>query len=627
MSGLFGVVDPQRRVDSDALTRQMAACLTHRPWYQVDRHLDPAANSAVGRTGIGIFNPRAQPVWNGDRTRAAFLTGEFYGLAGQTAARPHDTDEAWLLALYEQYGLEFARHLDGAFVCAIWDGPQQRLVIANDRFGLYPLYYATQNQRLIFAPEVKALVCDRGLRKQLDHTALAQYMRFQHLLGVRTFFDDVRLLAPASRLVCDLTTAACRLDSYWSFADIPERPGVGFEEATEEVGRLLRQAVRRCSEDHYRPGVYLSGGLDSRLILGLIERRPVTSITYGARHSRDVFYAAQIARAAGSDHHWFDLGDGRWVLEHVDLHLALTEGFHSWIHAHGMSTLAAARPRMDLNLSGWDGGTVMGDTDTIEPLQLQPVDDQALTTYLFGQYNQHYTWPGLTEAEERLLYTPAMWARVRGLAFESFQEELRPYLALRPDVRSGYFYIRNHCGRLTHNMMAMYRSHMEVRFPFFDYAVFDFLYSLPAVIRRDKALYRAVLQRETPRLAGIPYDHDEFMPTSRRWLREAHALTVKVRRRAGRWLKLGAPAPATLYADYEAYLRGELRAWAEGLLYDPRVAERDLFDPGFVRTLMARHLSGLEQWTIGRIAPVMTYEMMLRQLYDGGPPAAQGAGS
>jgi asparagine synthase (glutamine-hydrolysing) len=76
------------------------------------------------------------------------------------------------------------------------------------------------------------------------------------------------------------------------------------------------------------------------------------------------------------------------------------------------------------------------------------------------------------------------------------------------------------------------------------------------------------------------------------------------------------PERTTLYADYENYLREELRDWAEEILYDRRTVERGIFNPTFVRTLMGRHLSGKEQWTIGKIAPIITYEMMLRRLYD-----------
>lgn len=76
------------------------------------------------------------------------------------------------------------------------------------------------------------------------------------------------------------------------------------------------------------------------------------------------------------------------------------------------------------------------------------------------------------------------------------------------------------------------------------------------------------------------------------------------------------PEHHTLYADYENYLRGELCDWADGILFDRRTAEHGIFNPSFLRTLMDRHLSGLEEWTIGKIAPIMTYEMVLRRFYD-----------
>jgi asparagine synthase (glutamine-hydrolysing) len=169
---------------------------------------------------------------------------------------------------------------------------------------------------------------------------------------------------------------------------------------------------------------------------------------------------------------------------------------------------------------------------------------------------------------------------------------------------------------MTFNMVTFARSHIEVRFPFFDYDLFDFLYSLPAHIRADKLLYRIVIQRETPQLACIPYDHDEFLPTTQPLIGGMHALAVKLKRRLNRHLWPVFPERHTLYADYEHYLREELCDWAENILFDRRTAERGIFDLAFLRTLMDRHLSGLEEWTIGKIAPIMTYEMMLRKLYD-----------
>lgn len=612
MSGVFGLIDSTRATDVAAWAADIGARLCHRPWHVAEHWVDSAQGVAVGRHGIGIFNRAPQPVWNAERTLALVMAGEFYNPRPPGA----ENDEQAALALYEQHGPEFARQLNGPFVIAVWDAPRQRLVITNDRFGLYPLYYSHRAGRLAFAPEVKGVLGAPGVTRALDMTALAQYLRFQHLLGERTFFEDVLMFPLASVLTYHLPTDTLRITPYWSWGDIPHRPTITFNEAVEETGRLLRATVQRLSGDAYRPGVYLSGGLDSRTIVGLSTRRPIASVTYGARDCRDVQYARRIARVAGSDHHWFDLPDGHWVEEQADFHLTLTEGFHSWIHAHGLSTLPHVRAFMDVNLTGWDGGTVMGHMDSVEPLQTAPVSEAALTTRLFELFNQQYTWPSLTEAEEALLYAPALGARLRGVAFDSFREELQPYLGYRRDVRGEFFYLRNHCGRLTQNFITFGRSHFEARFPFTDYALLDFLYSLPADLRGHRRLYRAVIQRETPQLAYIPYDHDDLWPTTRPLLRAAHTLGVRLRQRFNRHIAPLFPAYATLYADYENYLRRELRPWTEAILFDSRTVARGFFDPAYVRTLFDRHCSGREPWTIGKLAPLMTYEMMLRRFCD-----------
>jgi len=617
MSGVFGVVNsPAGPIEP--LVNQMTKVMAHRDWFVTEYFVDTAETVALGRIGIGIFNATAQPVWNAAQTVALVMAGEFYNqaqLAGVIDG-PVNSDEQLALALYEQFGADFARRLNGAFIIAIWDKTRRQLVITNDRFGLYPLFYACRAGRLVFAPEMKGVLCDETFPKKPDQTALAQYISFQHLLGERTFFEDMRLLPPGSVLVYNRAAGECQIAPYWTFADIPYRPEVSFGEAVEEAGRLLRQAVRRFSGDGYRPGVFLSGGLDSRTILGLVERRPVASLTYGRQDCRDVYYAGQIARTAGSDHHWFDLPNGKWVIDQAEFHLELTEGYHSWIHAHGMSVLPQARQLMDVNLTGWDGGTIMGDTDTIEPLQLEAVDDLALLTRLFYLFNQKFTWPSLTTIEENLLYSPPMRRQLHGVAFDSFQAELAPYLGLRPDVRGGYFYIRNHCGRLTHNFITFTRSHVEVRFPFFDYDLFDFLYSLPASVRGHKTLFQALIQRQTPKLASIPYDHDELPPTPQSVTRSLHYIALRIRRRFNRHLWPVFPEYYTLYADYENYLRQDLRAWAETILFDRRTTDRGIFNPDFLRTILNRHLSGLEEATIGKIAPIITYEQMLRRFYD-----------
>lgn len=153
-------------------------------------------------------------------------------------------------------------------------------------------------------------------------------------------------------------------------------------------------------------------------------------------------------------------------------------------------------------------------------------------------------------------------------------------------------------------------SSFEVRCPFFDYSLIDFIYSLPPSLRNGPALARAVLTRRAPPLALVPYDHDDRLPHAR--LYALSALWQRGRSWINRHLGPLFPELLTLYADYEEYLRTDLRAWAEDLLFGPQVLSRDLFDEETVRGLWRRHLSGQELWTIGKIAPLMNIELVLR---------------
>jgi asparagine synthase (glutamine-hydrolysing) len=545
-----------------------------------------------------------------------FIAGEIYNLKelGKTSAE--QTDEEFILELYETQGKMIFRQLVGSFIIIIWDLHENQLCLATDKFGTYPVYYYFDSGKFIFSPEVKGILCDPTIDVKLDFVALAQYMRFQSLLGARTFFEDIRRVPKATLLVYDLNDRQIHLGSYWDYSEIPSLPNIRFNEAVEETGKLFRKAVARLIQGPLRPGVYLSGGLDSRAILGLVDRRPIVSINFGHKNCRDSYYAKKIASTVGSDHHWFEFPNGDWIKENVEFHLDLTEGFHSWIHMHGISTLRDARQWMDVNLSGWVGGLVIGNDDSNDPLLTSPVDDLALSIRTFECFNQKFTWPSITEAEERYLYTNDLYRQMRGLAIDSLQEELIPYMAYRGEVRGDYFWYDNQGLRMTQNMIVFMRSHLDVRFPFLDYDLFNFVYSLPVLYRADRKLYNAILQSEMPKLAMIPYDYDEFLPSSNHILRKTHSLMVRAKKRFNRGVYPIFPEHNTLYADYENYLRTDLKDWAEKILFRPEVEERNIFNMDFIRSIFARHMSGNEMWTIGKIAPILTYEMMLRRMYD-----------
>ena len=634
MSGLFGYFGTPAQVDgmtgAVAVAHEMAAAMCHTPRQRAE--VAPAGHSgALGRISIGLLNRGPQPLCADDGSVALWFCGELYHqearrgvLAHAGLLAPHADDAALALALFQHEGAAALTQLEGAFVIAVWERGAERLTLVTDRYGLYPHYYAHTGAVFAFAPEMKGVLAAPGIPRRVDLTAIAEYTRFQQLLGERTWLEDVHLLPPATILRYHCQGGRLELSRYWDWDAIKPGPPIRFAEAAEETGRLFQRAIDAMTKPPLRVGVYLSGGLDGRTILGFIPPEiPVTAITYGQPGCGDVVYGIESARRAGRPHRWFAFDNGHWVREQSDLHLALTEGMHGWMHAHGMSTLDEASSLVDVNLSGWDGGTTLGgrlDEYDADIALRHPPSEEARVERLYTSFCHNFTWPGLTDAEADALFAPPGHCDLHHRARASFATAVAQTAHYPEPWRTDFFYLAQHVRRSTQSMIVFQRAALEVRCPFFDYALVDFLYGLPESILAGPMLHRAVLTQRAPALARVPSEKDELLPHSSRLVRGSHAALQRarrgVRRIAGR---LGGP-PATprtrLYADYENYLRTDLRAWAEEILFAERTNARGYFAPDVVRHLWDRHQRGTELWTIGKIAPLITIELVLRTLLD-----------
>jgi asparagine synthase (glutamine-hydrolysing) len=585
----------------------------------------------LGRISIGLFNAAPQPLHAQGGACCLWFCGELYHQDARRAALVHEgllqegaDDAALALALFQREGAAGLAQLDGAFTVAVYERDLDLLTLVNDRYGLYPHYFYQAGTTFAFAPEIKGVLAAPAIPRRLDLTAVAEYARLQQLLGNRTWLEDVHLLPPATILRYSPRSGRLEQTQYWDWDAIQPAPAITFAEAAAETGRLFQRAVDEMIKPPLRAGVYLSGGLDGRTILGFIPPEvPVTAITYGQAGCRDVVYGRALAQRAGRPHRWFDFADGHWVREQSNLHLALTEGMHGWMHAHGMTTLDVASTLIDVNLSGWDGGTTLGgriDEYATDGALRHPPNEAARTERLYDAFCHTYTWPGLTEAEAEALFSLPGRSDLLHRARASFATAVAATEHYPQPYRLDFFYLAQHVRRSTQSMIVFQRAMMEVRCPYFDYALIDFLYGLPEAILAGPQLHRTVLTQRAPALARIPNEKDDLLPHSSRLVRGSHAALQRARRGARRVAgHLGLPSPTTrtrLYADYEHYLRTDLRPWAQEILFDERTIARGLFAPDAVRSLWERHQSGAELWTIGKIAPLITIELVLRSLLD-----------
>ena len=628
MSGVFGVAFGGGPHGSVApLLESMGSAMRHLPWHRVHGESDDTYAVGLGHVGIGVIDPEPQPVSNAERSVTLVMAGEFYdrerklgALADQGAPGAPGSDATLALKLYLAKGPDFVRSVEGMFAIAVWNRVTATLLVVNDRFGLVSVYYARTARGLAFAPELKAVLRLPDLPRRLNETALAEFVRYQQLLGEKTFFEGVTLMPPACMLTYDVGRSVLARRTYWDGSSLTclDRHADP-REVHEETVRLVDRAVEVRLGRSSRPGLFLSGGLDSRMILAVARPHApgLTALTYGHPDSRDVRLASRVAKAAGVRHVVHPIADGTWVERWAGRHFDLVEGAHSWMHAHGMSALPEAREVMDVCLSGVAG--VLGELFN-KPALVHAPDDEAFVQALQHFYAQQHAWPGLTAEEERTLYTDAYASRLAGRAFESLRAEANGYRAVHPQVRGFLFNLHNHSRRMNHYLVVFGGAYVGHRCPYFDYALTNWVLSLPLACRAGKQLHVAVLRATAPRLTRIPYDRDYRLPTTNVPLRRVHAaidrMGVGIAGALGR-----PPRRRSLPVDYENYLRGELRPWAESLLLGERAISRGIFREEAVRSLLDRHLGGHEPWVVGKFNALITIEMLMRTYFDSGPEA------
>ena len=312
MCGIAGIAAVGGLAGTDvALVDAMLQSLDHRgpdDHYSIhDRHVAMGAR----RLAIIDLDTGRQPLSNEDGTVWVTQNGEIYDyleLRTELARRGHvlktKGDTEAIVHAYEEYGERFPEKLRGMFAVALWDSGHQRLVLARDRLGKKPLYWRLADGRLSYGSELKALLADPTMPREIDREALALYLQYQYIPAPRTIFKGVFKLPPASVLVWE--GGEPRITRYWSPAYEPKQRRTP-QEDVEECLRLLRESVRLRLRSDVPVGVFLSGGMDSSVVTALMVEasdRPVRTFSIGFAEEayNELPYARAVAGYLGTDH-------------------------------------------------------------------------------------------------------------------------------------------------------------------------------------------------------------------------------------------------------------------------------------------------------------------------------------
>ncbi len=305
--------DPGKRV-LPAVLSQMAALMAHRGPDGEGFHLDGAAGLCHRRLAIVDRKAGGQPMANEDGTVWISFNGEIYNhaaLRGELCAAGHRfatcSDTEVIVHGYEVWGAQVLRRLTGMFAFAIWDARTRTLLLARDRVGIKPLYYALVGQDLVFASEVKAILCHPDVLVDPDPAARSAFLAHRYVPGPRTAFRGIEKLQPGHRLTYREGKVA--VERWWDLS--AAAGGARDPRATrEELTALFVDAVTKRLMGEVPVGVFLSGGIDSTSVAWAMSRAQQGaalksySVGFpGEGEGGELSYARLAARALGTDHH------------------------------------------------------------------------------------------------------------------------------------------------------------------------------------------------------------------------------------------------------------------------------------------------------------------------------------
>lgn len=509
LGGIFSFKD--NRSNLRERLQKMENILTYYDWYQ--KYCRVENNMGAVNVSTGIFQLSNQPIFNEKRDLWLMMEGEIYDfrdLRKDLIAKGHEItgngyDEC-ILHLYEEFGDEFVERINGQFVIIIYSVPDQRLLILNDRLGFRPLYYCSTNQEFIFSSEIKGILAAEAISREVDEAGLMNFMSFGYNLSDRTLLKNINVLPAAS--VMKLDRSGYKFKTYWSMRFGPENGSKSPDYYAEELGGILKKAVkRRCSG---RYGISLSGGLDSRMVAGALqgENEMLYTYTYGAPGNMDVQISKKIAQAIGAKNERF-IFSGESFFEMADQIIWHSEGNLSILHCKSVCFQRQLKEKIDILLTGHLGDHLLG----------FPINRKLLNTsnrqIVNALFDTHFDFRDI---------------RSKG---SIFSDDFRDFINRKLKVELQYSIPALHIGddplfenilqawdinnrqrRFILAAIAIDRHIFEIRTPFSDYDLIDFILRIPTELRYNYYIYKKMAIKTFPLFNEIPWTKTELKLTS-----------------------------------------------------------------------------------------------------------------
>lgn len=590
----------------------MTRSLAHRGPDDEGLHLDESIGLGVRRLSVIDLETGHQPMSNEDETVWVALNGEIYNfeaLRSRLEDRGHRfrtrSDSEVVIQAYEEYGDDSVSHLDGMFALAIWDTRRRNLLLARDRLGEKPLYYHAGSSIFVFGSELRALLANPAVPRELDLESLTRYLGFEYVPTPYSILSGIEKLPPG-HLLSVSPGGKPHVASYWDLSFAPDASLDAADWATA-LRQQLERSVRQQLVSDVPVGLFLSGGVDSAAITAIAaqargSRRVKTfSLGFAERSFDERPYARIVAEHCGTDHTdiEFSAKDACDLLARAGdlLDEPLVDG--SFLPLYQLSRMA--RRSVTVVLSG-DGGdelfcgypTFLAERGVQWVQRLPPGMQRAAVRavhrlapsatygsleFLLKQFSRALPFPrevrtqlllgGLTAPKRSALLSEGVQATSSGSdPYEELTRAMAPAGSLAPMDKLIYQHCKYYLAG--QNLVAVDRASMacglEVRAPFLDRAMVEMAGHIPARFKVAGWQTKYILKRA---LRGL-------VPRE-----------ILARRKQGFGVPIG------------LWLRGPLRGAMLERLAPERVTRIGLFNPGTTTRLMSEHLDGLhDHWKV-----------------------------
>ena len=372
MCGICGVVSSETLGSSHTgLLKSMCLTLYHRGPDDEGYYIDQNAGLGVRRLSIIDLVTGQQPISNEDRSIWVVFNGEIYNyrtIRAQLEARGHvfatQSDTEVIVHAYEQYDQECLHLFNGMFSFAIWDANRKRLLIARDRLGIKPLYYWTNNNQIIFGSELKSLLANPSIPRDIDPIALDYFLTLEYIPNPHTIIKNIHKLPPGHYLL--FQGGSLRIEPYWDIE--PRKLPRNELDCEEALMDLIKDSVQMRLVSDVPLGAFLSGGIDSSTVVAFmtkVSNSPVRTFSIGFEEEsyNELPFARQVATAFETEHLEHKISpDISNLAEQLAGHLDEPLGDFSIFSTYLVSEMA--RKSVKVVLSGDGGDEVFGGYDT-----------------------------------------------------------------------------------------------------------------------------------------------------------------------------------------------------------------------------------------------------------------------